>query len=86
MSGKYLRKIDLAAARREQEIWNSMVNRGEIDGSNYMRTYYVVCGCGAPGCGFISGYRKSDGWHIDLEQEQIRYKSWLENHQIKDYK
>lgn len=48
--GKFLSKADLMAAKHEQEVFNSKINRGEIDPTTYVRTQYVVCGCGAEGC------------------------------------
>jgi hypothetical protein len=51
----WLTKDDIANAIREQNILNSRVKRGEIDRPT--NTYYVVCGCGAPGCGFISSWK-----------------------------
>ena len=65
MSGKFMRKKDIEAARREQEIFNSMVNRGEIDPSTFTRTAYVVCGCGAEGCGFITRWQKPQVSEVD---------------------
>jgi len=59
MSGKFLSRVDLAAAKRELEIFNSMKKRGEVrEPENILREHYVVCGCGAPGCGFIHCDRK----------------------------
>lgn len=80
MSGKFLSRVDLAAAKREQEIWNSMLNRGLIDPSQFVRTAYVVCGCGAPGCGFITRWMKDQPNVIDLEQQKFLYQKWLEEH------
>ena len=55
MSGKFLSRVDLAAAKREMEIFNSMLKRGDVrNPDDILREHYVVCGCGAPGCGFIS--------------------------------
>ena len=59
MSGKFLSRVDLAAAKREMEIFNSMLKRGDVRyPDDILRERYVVCGCGAPGCGFISCDRK----------------------------
>jgi hypothetical protein len=61
MSGKFLRHADLVSAKKEEEIFNSMLKRGEIkDPEEIVRTHHVACGCGAPGCVFISVQRKSD--------------------------
>lgn len=69
MSGRFMTKIDIAAARREQEIFNSMVKRGEIDTSQFKRTAYVVCGCGVEGCGFITRWTVSDNKEVDKNSQ-----------------
>jgi hypothetical protein len=51
---------DLSAAVRAQNILNSMIKRGEIDGSRFKHTDYIVCGCGEEGCGFISSLKPQD--------------------------
>jgi hypothetical protein len=54
MSYRWLTPKDLSAAVRAQNILNSRVKRGEIDApANF---YYVKCGCGEDGCGFIRCY------------------------------
>lgn len=58
MSGRYMSKLDIAAAKHREEIFNSMIKRGEIDPSTHIRTAYVVCGCGEEGCGFITRWLK----------------------------
>ena len=73
-------KRDLHEARREQEIWNSMLKRGLIDPSKFVRTAYVVCGCGAEGCGFITRWMKDYPNVVDLEQQRFLYEKWLEEH------
>ena len=78
--GRRMTGKDLAAAKFEQEVWNSMVKRGEIDESLGVRTHYVVCGCGVEGCGFITRWLKTDPWNIDLEQQKFLYQKWLEEH------
>lgn len=80
MSGKFLTKRDLHEARREQEIWNSMLKRGLIDPSKFVRTAYAVCGCGAEGCGFITRWMKDYPNVVDLEQQRFLYEKWLEEH------
>lgn len=80
MSGKFMTKRDLHEARREQEIWNSMLKRGLIDPSEFVRTAYVVCGCGAEGCGFITQWMKDYPHVVDLEQQRFLYEKWLEEH------
>lgn len=82
--GKYLTQKEVNMARHEQEIWNSMLKRGMIDPSQFVRTHYVVCGCGAEGCGFITQWRKRwpDGAvaHLDLAEQKELYQQWLEAH------
>lgn len=51
---RFLNQEDLNAARRVWEIHNSRIKRGEIDDTKIVRTDHVKCGCGAPGCVFIS--------------------------------
>jgi hypothetical protein len=76
---KRLSLKEINIARHEQEIWNSQLKRGLIDPTQFVRTHYVVCGCGAEGCGFIAQWTKD--WHIDLEEQQQLYQRWLEEHQ-----
>jgi len=52
MSYRWLKKEDLSNAIRHQNILNSRVKRGEIEQPS--KYSYVVCGCGDPGCGWIS--------------------------------
>jgi hypothetical protein len=78
--GKYLSPKDLSAAKYEQEIWDSMLKRGLIDPSKFVRTHYVVCGCGAEGCGFITRWMKDQPNVVDLEQQKFLYNKWLEEH------
>lgn len=78
--GKRLSLKEINIARHEQEIFNSRVNRGVIDPTKFVRTQYVVCGCGAEGCGFITRWMKSDSWNVDLEQQQELYQQWLQYH------
>lgn len=60
MSGRFMTKRDLESAKRAQEIFNSRINRGEIDPASFSRTHYTVCGCGVEGCGFISKWPAPD--------------------------
>ena len=60
MSGRFLTQKDMAAAKHVQEVWNSRVNRGQIDESNLARLHMIVCGCGEEGCLFLA-QRKHDG-------------------------
>jgi hypothetical protein len=54
MSGRFLSPKDLSAAKHEMEIFNSMLNRGEVKAAErIVKTSHVVCGCGVPGCIFI---------------------------------
>lgn len=80
MTGKFMSPRDVHVARREHEIWNSMLKRGEIDPNQFVRTAYVVCGCGAEGCGFITRWMKTQPNVIDLEQQRELYQRWLEHH------
>lgn len=80
MSGKFLSPTDLSAAKFEQEIWNSMLKRGLIDPSKFVRTQYVVCGCGAEGCGFITRWMTDCLNVVDLEKQKFLYRKWLEEH------
>ena len=80
MSGRFLSKLDIHEARREQEIVNSMIKRGEIDTTKSVRTHYVVCGCGVEGCGFITRWLKTHSDVVDLKEQQQLYQRWLEEH------
>lgn len=53
-------KKDIASSIRAQNVYNSLVKRGDIDVKEVLRTQYVVCGCGEEGCGFISQVKKND--------------------------
>lgn len=81
--GKRLSLKEINIARHEQEIFNSRVNRGVIDPAKFVRTQYVVCGCGVEGCGFITRWMKDDPWNVDLEQQQELYQQWLQYHSEK---
>ena len=58
MTNRCMTKIDIASAIRAQNVFNSMVKRGEINTENILQTRYVVCGCGEEGCGFMSVTKK----------------------------
>lgn len=59
MSGRRLSPKDIAAARHEMEVFNSMLKRGEVVNADLIeRLHHVVCGCGAEGCIFISAQRR----------------------------
>ena len=57
-----------------------MLKRGEIDPSKFVRTQYIVCGCGVEGCGFITKWLKTQPNVVDLEQQKFLYRKWLEEH------
>lgn len=58
MSGRFLSPKDLSAARHEMEIFNSMLNRGEIKSPDkIVKVDHIVCGCGVEGCIFIHAKR-----------------------------
>lgn len=85
--GKFLSLEEISSAKHEQEIWNSMVNRGDIDTTKFVRTHYVVCGCGVKGCGFITTWKKNhhdDPKHrhaiVDLAEQNRLYQTWLKEH------
>lgn len=80
MSGKFLNPKEVSAARHEQEVWNSQLKRGLIDPSKFVRTAYVVCGCGREGCGFITRWMRDQYNVIDLEQQKKLYQKWLEDY------
>jgi hypothetical protein len=53
MTGRFLSPRDMSAARHTSEVYNSMVNRGEIKTEEVARLNHVVCGCGVEGCIFL---------------------------------
>jgi uncharacterized UPF0160 family protein len=56
--GRFLSPKDLSAARHEMEIFNSMLNRGEVNAADkIVKVDHIVCGCGVPGCIFIHAKR-----------------------------
>ena len=58
MSGRKLTPKDLSAAKHEMEIFNSMLNRGEITSADkIVKVDHIVCGCGVEGCIFIHAKR-----------------------------
>lgn len=81
MSGKFLTPKEISAAKHEQEVWNSQLKRGLIDPSKFVKTQYVVCGCGRESCGFITRWMKTTPWVVDLEQQKALYQKWLEEHE-----
>lgn len=75
--GKRLSLKEINAARHEQEVLNSMIKRGEVDPATFVRTHYVVCGCGAEGCGFITRWMKTQYNVVDLAEQKRRYRQFL---------
>lgn len=71
MSGRRLSANDIASAKHEEEIFNSMLKRGEIRSPDKItKTMHVVCGCGNEGCIFLC--------HIRNESEEERNASIAE--------
>lgn len=61
MAGKFLKRADLREARKQTEVLNARLKRGEVkDSDKIVRTHHIACGCGAPGCVFISIQRVGD--------------------------
>jgi len=59
MMGRFLSGHDMASAKHEEEVYNSMKKRGEVkDSDKIVSERHVVCGCGVSGCIFISAQRK----------------------------
>lgn len=59
MTGRWLTAKDMHEARRELEIVNSRLKRGDIaNPERIKKQMHVVCGCGAEGCVFISLHRE----------------------------
>ena len=79
--GKRLSLKEINIAKHIEEVFNSRVKRGEIDTGQYVRTHYVVCGCGREGCGFITRWCKNQRNIVDLPKEQEEYTQWLKEHQ-----
>lgn len=51
----------MSEIRHTMEVYNSALKRGEIENAdNIVREKFVICGCGAEGCGFVSVVRKTD--------------------------
>lgn len=83
MSGRRLSLKEMNMVRHEQEIWNAMIKRGEIDPTKFVREQWVVCGCGAEGCGFVTTWMKNHPAYpnvVDLEDQKRVYQEWLEFH------
>lgn len=54
MSGRFLTKHDIASAKHEEEVYNSLLKRGKIENADKIVSQrHVVCGCGAIGCIFM---------------------------------
>jgi len=57
--GRFLPQDEMGAARHEQAVFNARMKRGEIEKpETIVATRHVVCGCGMPGCIFISAQRE----------------------------
>ena len=69
--GRFLTKTDMAAAKREEEISNSMLNRNEIkDSDKIMKQFHVICGCGVEGCMFMVYVRAKQITHVAIKNTQ----------------
>ena len=71
--GKRLSLKEINIAKHIEEIFNSRVKRGEINTTKYVRTAYVVCGCGQEGCGFITRWMKSQHGVVNIEEQKEDY-------------
>ena len=61
MAGRRLSLREMGIIKRDDSILNSAIKRGEYTPKpEHVRTSHVVCGCGATGCVFITGYTKED--------------------------
>lgn len=64
--GRRLSPKDISAARHEQEVWNSILKRGDVyNPEKIVREMHVVCGCGVEGCIFIRAERN------ETEEERV---------------
>jgi len=53
--GRFLSQKEMSNARHTQEVFNSMLKRGEVyNADKIVREHMVVCGCGVEGCMFVS--------------------------------
>jgi len=68
---RFLTSKDMAEARREEAIFNSMVKRGELP---HKHTDMTVCGCGSEGCIFCS-YREP---YLPLKHKEKEKKKKIE--------
>lgn len=51
----------MSEIRHTMEVYNSARKRGEIENADHIvRENFVICGCGAEGCGFVSVIRDTD--------------------------
>ena len=56
--GRFLSPNDMASAKHQEEVFNSLLNRGEVKSADkIVRSAHVVCGCGNEGCIFLSHTR-----------------------------
>lgn len=52
---RFLSKVDMAAAKHHEAVFNARIKRGEIPNADTIRsTRHVVCGCGEEGCMCLS--------------------------------
>lgn len=53
--GRFLSQKEMSNARYTQEVFNSMLKRGEVyNADNIVQERMIVCGCGVEGCMFVS--------------------------------
>jgi hypothetical protein len=51
----------MGVMRHDMDVFNARLRRGEIENADdIVRTQYIICGCGAEGCGFHSVLRRHD--------------------------
>ena len=74
--------LGMSAIRHDLDVYNAMHKRGLVERSaDIVREHFVICGCGAQGCGFTSVVRRGDDaidkmragkdpWRIDRRQTQ----------------
>ncbi len=58
---KFQTGLGMRLIRHDMDIYNSALKRGLIERTDeIVREHFVICGCGAEGCGFISVIRRGD--------------------------
>ena len=61
MNGRFLSRYDMQKAKFEMDMFRLAIKRGQIkDADKITRFRHIVCGCGEPGCIFISVERRKD--------------------------